>query len=568
MDTISNSTLRTIRLIAWRFRRTFLILFVAILFQSAITGIYALSIAPIADFVLSGEKDPSQITKLFIDAFEYFDLSFSLLSAIVTTSLIVVFSGISSIITKYVSARLKFRVLEELLSELLQDLLGARYQFLLSSRTGTILNSFQKEVEKIGDILGHSISGLVALIQVLVLVSVPLAINPDLTVALFIAGVLATSPLWLLKRISNKLGSKSVSTANEVASVLYDVLSSLKLIIVFGKQSLMSDRYRSAFATHAKFSIWFVTLLSAVSSIVVPLGTVAVLTVFYQAQTEAVDIAEIAITLFAFIKVLPFIQEVLKVKVTIEGFVPAFQQVYNLRSRAIAAYEKKAGKPFDRLCSVVALDKVSFAHVPGVSILKDLSLEIHKGSMVGLAGASGSGKSTVCDLMLGLYKPDAGEILIDGTALDQICLNDWREKVGYVPQESQLFNISIRENLVWGHPQTPSESEIITACQRAHALDFISQLPSGLDTVVGERGDRLSGGQRQRIAIARALCRSPEFLLLDESTSGLDFHSEQAIWDVLQSLRGTTTILVITHKEERLKDVDYIYNLSEGSLAS
>ena len=185
--------------------------------------------------------------------------------------------------------------------------------------------------------------------------------------------------------------------------------------------------------------------------------------------------------------------------------------------------------------------------------------------MTAIVGQSGAGKTTLVDLMLGLYQQSEGDILLDGKSLSQFDLNSYRQRVGYVPQDPQLFNTTVRENLLWSAPAA-SEQKIWNACSLANAEPFVRELPDQLETVLGDRGVRLSGGQRQRLALARAIIRKPDLLILDEATSSLDTESEGLIQKSIDKLSSEMTIIVIAHRLSTIRNVDHVYVLDKGTI--
>jgi ATP-binding cassette subfamily C protein len=197
--------------------------------------------------------------------------------------------------------------------------------------------------------------------------------------------------------------------------------------------------------------------------------------------------------------------------------------------------------------------------------VKNLSFTIPNGSTTALVGVSGSGKSTVADLITGILTPQQGLILVDRVPLKDINVHLWRKNIGYVPQDAFLFNASLRDNMLWSHPSA-KEKEIWQALKLAAIDDFISRLPEGLDTRVGDRGVRLSGGERQRIVLARALLRKPALLILDEATNSLDGENEKRIQKAIESLHGKLTILIITHRLSTIKNADQIIVLDQGTV--
>lgn len=198
--------------------------------------------------------------------------------------------------------------------------------------------------------------------------------------------------------------------------------------------------------------------------------------------------------------------------------------------------------------------------------LHELSFTIPSGSMTALVGPSGSGKTSVVNLLLRLYDPTSGHILVDGVDLRDFALPSWRGRIGVVDQETYLFNASVMENIRFGRLDATDE-QVIKAARTANAHEFITRLPRGYETEIGDRGLRLSGGQRQRIAIARAVLRGPDILVFDEATSALDSHSERLIQRSLEELRRNRTLVVIAHRLSTVVDADLILVLDDGRIA-
>ena len=197
--------------------------------------------------------------------------------------------------------------------------------------------------------------------------------------------------------------------------------------------------------------------------------------------------------------------------------------------------------------------------------LVHFSLDVLPGKTVALVGPSGAGKSTVFQLLLRFYVVGAGQVLIDGVAVKDVALHDLRERIGIVPQDSVIFSADAMENIRYGRPQA-SDAEVVAAASAAYAHDFISALPEGYKTFLGERGVRLSGGQRQRISIARAMLKNPPLLLLDEATSALDAESERMVQAALESAMKDRTTLVIAHRLATVQRADRIVVMEAGEI--
>ncbi len=211
----------------------------------------------------------------------------------------------------------------------------------------------------------------------------------------------------------------------------------------------------------------------------------------------------------------------------------------------------------------IKIKDISFTYPNNKPVINNLSLQIKKGQMIAIVGESGSGKSTLIDVIMGFNDPTSGDILIDETPLKKYDINSYREKIGYVPQGGELFNASVIKNIKWANEKATDE-QVQHICKETYADSFIKSLPEGYETLVGDRGIRLSGGQLQRIALARALIRKPEILILDEATSSLDSKSEKNIQEAINKIVKKTTIIVIAHRLSTILKADHIYVINHG----
>jgi ATP-binding cassette subfamily B protein/subfamily B ATP-binding cassette protein MsbA len=229
-------------------------------------------------------------------------------------------------------------------------------------------------------------------------------------------------------------------------------------------------------------------------------------------------------------------------------------------------FVRSGGRPFQQIGQQVQLDAVVLRYSPDLPpALRGVDLTIPRGRTVALVGESGAGKSSIADLLVGLYEPSEGRILIDGHDLQEINLASWQQRLGVVSQDTFLFNASIAANIAYGCPEA-SRERIEAAAATAQALGFIRQLPDGFDTLIGERGYRLSGGQRQRLSLARAVLREPELLILDEATSALDSESERLVQQALEQFERHHTVLVIAHRLSTIVNADLICVLQQGRI--
>nr|BAJ94394.1 predicted protein [Hordeum vulgare subsp. vulgare] len=229
---------------------------------------------------------------------------------------------------------------------------------------------------------------------------------------------------------------------------------------------------------------------------------------------------------------------------------------------------RNEGLTLDEVKGNIDFQHVSFKYPtrPDIQIFTDFTLHIPSGKTVALVGESGSGKSTVIGLLERFYNPDSGTISLDGVEIKSLNINWLRDQTGLVSQEPVLFNDTIRANIAYGKDGELTEEELIAAAKASNAHEFISSLPQGYDTTVGERGIQLSGGQKQRVAIARAILKDPKILLLDEATSALDAESERIVQDALDHVMVGRTTVVVAHRLSTIKGADIIAVLKEGTI--
>jgi ATP-binding cassette subfamily B protein/subfamily B ATP-binding cassette protein MsbA len=243
-----------------------------------------------------------------------------------------------------------------------------------------------------------------------------------------------------------------------------------------------------------------------------------------------------------------------------------FDRLNQILSTQDKQFRQIGGFPFSTLAQSIQFKKVSLFYSDSPPpALEDICFTLPKGKMLALVGASGSGKSSIADLITGLYKPTTGTILIDNIPLTDLDISSWQNRLGVVSQDTFLFNASISENIAFGTPGA-TKDRIKAACASAQAAGFIEELPDSYDTMVGERGYRLSGGQRQRLSLARAILRDPELLILDEATSALDSRSEQLVQQAIDRFERDHTVLVIAHRLSTIVKADQILVLDKGKV--
>jgi ABC-type multidrug transport system fused ATPase/permease subunit len=544
------------------------ILLVGFLFvEGIIAAVMVFSIAPLADILIHPDLEgASQLTLNMMEWLSAWNFEPGLLFFAAFFLIANAAKSLLEVATRFAILRIKYSIQRDLIGETLTTFFRARWSFFSGLEQGVLLNTFQRELGNVGDTLGHLATLLANGLQLAIYLVVPLWLNAEMTLVSISVGLLLGVPFLLVQSTSYRLGKKNTATANVTMGVLNESLSAAKLVLGFARQRQAVDRYIHAFDEHRKVTVRSQTLNTAVFSLYGPAGIAAALVALLIAVRGGTPISEIAAVLWSLLRALPIIGRLLQGKTIIHNFIPSYEQLMRLRHEAEISKQPSGGVPFVELREEVVLTNVHFTYPKRRAALESVSMRIPRGSMVALVGESGSGKSTIADLLLGLLEPESGSIHVDGVSIEELDLNTFRERVGYVSQESFLFHSSIRDNLLWAAPEA-TEEDLLQACKSANAYGFIDQLAEGLDTVVGDRGVRLSGGQRQRLALARALLRKPDLLILDEATSSLDTESERLIQLSIEKIAQSTTILIIAHRLSTIMGADYIYVLQEGCIS-
>ena len=287
--------------------------------------------------------------------------------------------------------------------------------------------------------------------------------------------------------------------------------------------------------------------------------------VYMGVSVLGLDIPVIVALLFILYRLMPRVTTLNTRRQSFQATIASIRSVKNTIDETSSPTIVSGDKQFAKLHRGIELNEVSFSYDGGGQVLQNASFTIEKGKMTAIVGTSGAGKSTLMDLILRYYDPVKGHLTVDGVDLRELDLASWRRSIGVVSQDIFLFNDTIADNIALGSLGA-SQENIVQAATRAYAHEFIQQLPEGYDTRVGDRGWNLSGGQRQRIALARAILKEPDILILDEATSSLDSESEQLIQDYISEIRGGCTIVAVAHRMSTIQGADRILVLQDGMI--
>ena len=481
-----------------------------------------------------------------------------------------VLRALLSYMTRQLDAVLNFRVRTSLLEHATDHVNRLTFAEVTKHPVGTNV----EKITQTGDLSGLvsiAHNAIIAIIFLIAYFALMLITSPLYTaVALIGIAFFALLVNFFIKKLE-KLGHEAVSAVMTASKETIEYLNAPRLIRVFGitesaTQSINQARRRFLSATLRAQQIR--NSIRPIMEVMTYLGIGAFLiaTVFFQRDSFTTTIPVLFLFFITLHRALPRIEALSGIAASVASNLPRIALVSEFLSPSKVRFSSKGGASIESFGDEITFCKVNFSYPDQqTKASNNLSFSISKGQTVGIVGPTGSGKSTITDLLLGLRDPDSGSITVDGRDLTSLDQAQWRRLIGMVEQDIFLLNDSIATNISLGN-SSYSAKEIREACKLANADDFISALPNQYDTVIGDRGARLSGGERQRLALARALVKKPEILLLDEATSALDTESEQKLKGALRSLKSDHTVLIIAHRLSTVADADNLLVIDHGRL--
>jgi ATP-binding cassette subfamily B protein len=482
--------------------------------------------------------------------------------------------GLFSAARFYMVSWLGERVTADLRNAVYQHVMHQSPEFFETTQTGEVLSRLSADTTLVQTVVGSSLSmGLRNAVMGLGALGVLVWTNPFVMLQVLVVLVLIVLPsLWFGRRV-RKLSRASQDRIADSSAIAAEVLNAIPVVQSYTAEDRETTRFTlstdNAFDTAVRRSL----ARSVLVAFIIIATSAALLWGLYQGTQAVVagrisagDLGQTVVYVIILASAFAVLGEVYGDLLRAAGATERLMELLNTRSPiASPAAPQVAAMPVAG--SAVEFDSLAF-HYPSRPLqqaLEKFSLKIHPGQTVAIVGPSGAGKSTVFQLLLRFYDAQSGHIVLDGVKTHAMSLNALRQRIGIVPQDAVIFSSSALENIRYGKPQA-SDAEVKAAAQAAFAHEFITALPQGYDTFLGERGLRLSGGQRQRIAIARAMLKNPPLLLLDEATSALDAESERMVQAALDSAMRDRTTIVIAHRLATVQKADVIVVLDHGKL--
>ena len=537
-------------------RRTILV-FVAITIASIITAATLLAL-PALLFTLLGRD--SAKTQFISEIFLYLGITPSTENLIAFFLIGITLQSVLLAAANIYAGFTKAKVIKDFRVKLLTTMSKTEWAFFTKQSSGNFTASLVNEIESAGDGYETMVLILSNAVQIVAYLSVAFFISWQIALIAILAGLLLTALFGKLIAINKLLGAEDAQLTRMITSQLTDSYRSIKPLKAMAREShshALLNSYTKRLKVVSKKGTMASELLDALQEII--LMSTVVLTIYFSFKHLNIPIEFSIILVILYLRSMKLFGKSQKQYQAYVGNIYAYNMVMQSLKDAADNREHRTGKIIHPLQGNINLKNISFMHGQKV-ILDHTSAVIHHHKLNSIIGPSGEGKTTTADLICGLFLPSSGEILIDNLSLAKIDIENWRSQIGYVTQENNLLNTSIRENITLGDPNFNNQ-DIENALKKAHCLSFTKDLPMGIETSVGENGAHLSGGQRQRILIARALVHSPRLLILDEATSALDSETEKSISQIFKEISKDTTIISISHRPALVDISDHIIEL-------
>ena len=490
--------------------------------------------------------------------------------AAVATVLIAALGALASYLDNYYTESVGQWVANDLRVRVYDHLEHLPLAYYDTHQTGTLLSTITDDIDTIQGFASSSTLGIaVDLLTIAGMLALMFWLSWDF--ALIAVGVAPFLLLFVMRfRRAVKKATREVRGEERVGNLVQQGLESIRVVNAFGRQELEEAHLLEASQATVEAALKARRVKSMLSPVVAVTVSFCTAFVLWRGASLVLANAMTAGSLIVFLaylsKFFKPVQDLAKMSGTIAQAAVGVERVRGILDIDMSIPEKADARVPGRLRGAIEFDRVVFAYGAAHPVLKGVSFSIAAGQFVGIVGTTGSGKSTVASLIPRFYDPTGGRILIDGVDIRDYKLQDMRDQIGFVLQDTVLFRGTVRSNIAYGRPGA-SEREIVEAARLANAHDFISRMPEGYDTQVGERGLTLSGGERQRIGIARTVIRNSLILILDEPTASLDSESERIVVEALERMMKGRTVITIAHRLGTIRDADKIVVLKDGRVA-
>lgn len=472
---------------------------------------------------------------------------------------------------KHLMSDVSQRVLRDIRLILYQKMQSFSLDFFSQKRTGELISRITHDVQAVENALSYGFTDLFRQsFTILFCVVVPFTIDPKAAMLIFIIFPILALPMQRIGKRLRKIMKGIQEKFADINSLLLETISGVKVVKAFGTEDYETARFKEQNQKFYKLRMSSVKRMNIIAPISEVLGGIIGVGMMWWFGRRVIS-GELSVGIFIlfFASIMTAISPIKKlgnVYAIIQQALAANDRIYEILETKVTVQEMPNAKVIGPLERSIKFEDVDFQYDQESGIvLKGINLEIKKGELVAIVGPTGTGKTTIVNLIPRFYDVTSGAVTLDGVNVKDATFKSLRGQIGIVAQESFLFNDTVKANIAYGHRKAP-QLEVEEAAKKAYAHQFIEKMPYGYDTILGERGFRLSGGEKQRISIARAILKNPPILILDEATSQLDSESEKFVQDALDKLMQGRTVVAIAHRLSTIKKADKIIVLEHGQI--
>jgi len=549
----------------WGYKKQILALTALGFLSTSLEGIGINAAIPIFSFISgTGDKTSDLISSAIEKSFSFFHLSYSLKYLFIFVCFLLIFRVLVLLLSNYIKIKIAAVYEEKTRVELFKLTAEANWQYLLKQKLGHLETILVTNVQFGSYLLQYISNSLMIMASLIIFLLVAINISWFITlITLVLGGLIFLVFKPFLYKIRN-LAREKEKINRQTAHHINENILGMKTIKAMSAGGSIIDQAKEYFKKLRELVIK-TSFLSIISdALIQPIGLIFVFIIFAVSyKTSAFNFAALAAILYLIQRIFTYAQQLQLNFYAMTNAASYVDKMLEYRNAVIKNKEIDDGAGNFKFDSSLKFNNVGFYYDNGKNILNNISFTIKKGEMVGLIGPSGGGKTTIVDIILRLFNPTKGEVLLDGKNINEINLHKWRRNIGYVSQDIFIKNDTIANNIKF-YNNSISNAEVEKAAKMANIHRFIQSCPEKYETVIGERGLFISAGQRQRIVIARILARQPKILVLDEATSALDNESEVQIQQVIENLKNKVTVLLIAHRLSTVKNCTKLFILQNG----
>jgi len=550
--------------------------FLFIIITTITDGVQLGMVIPLADIVLGGKEIavnkelPLFLDKLisYLNSIPRLRLLNMMGGAIIV---LIVLKGIARYGQEYFMQKLGLKVVRDIRNFMFEKYHGLSLDFFARSKAGNLASRVVYDPSVIQDTLSLGVSDLILqTLRVILFTVVIFTMDWKLSLLILLVTPLIALPIVRIGRALRKVSLWAQEKMADINSTLYETITGVKIIKAFNMQGYEIEKFKSYNHRFFKIGVKSVKRMAAISPISEFFGTIAAVVVLIIGGREVIK-GNVSFGIFIcylgfLLSLIRPINRLARVHGINQKALAAAERIFDVLDTTATVKDHDETVTLEKYSTDIAYCNVWFNYDEDESVLKNINFNVKKGEIIAIVGPTGSGKSSTVNLLPRFYDPTEGKILIDGKDIKHFSLHSLRDKIAVVTQDIILFNDTVKANISYGSHDAKDE-EIIAASKDAFAHDFISSMPHGYNTVIGDRGFRLSGGEKQRIAVARAMLKNAPILILDEATSHLDTESEKIMQRAIDRLMFHKTVFVIAHRLSTVKKASNILVLDKGEIA-